>query len=260
MTSKAIGLGSMMLSLVDPHPGHERTYNRWYEEDHLYATLLGPGALAGARYVARGKEKRLRPPGGGPDARRGSLLALYWLVGDGRDHDRWRPGNRQRLAEEGRLYAERDLVFGYTGRLRFTASRPAFPVPPTLALDHRFGHLVLSVVKPTPDTRVEELARAYRTVVVPSLLSADSPVALVVTFLADRQADPGQRGDGAHSSGTDLVVVWFCDADPTKEFDDLARLQSEGMGAAICWVSPFVAAVVGTDTYLDDLAETPSPV
>jgi hypothetical protein len=33
----AMKVGSMLLTLVDPNPGFEAAYNRWYERDHFYA-------------------------------------------------------------------------------------------------------------------------------------------------------------------------------------------------------------------------------
>ena len=39
--AEPIKLGSMLLTLVEPHRGHEVAYNRWYERDHFYAGLHG---------------------------------------------------------------------------------------------------------------------------------------------------------------------------------------------------------------------------
>ena len=33
--AEPIKLGSMLLTLVEPHRGHEVAYNRWYERDHF---------------------------------------------------------------------------------------------------------------------------------------------------------------------------------------------------------------------------------
>jgi hypothetical protein len=47
-----IKVGSMLLTLVDPHPGFEHAYNRWYERDHFYAgCMIGPWLFAGRRWV-----------------------------------------------------------------------------------------------------------------------------------------------------------------------------------------------------------------
>ena len=43
-----VKVGSMLLTLVQPHKGFERAYNRWYERDHFYAgCMVGPWLFAG---------------------------------------------------------------------------------------------------------------------------------------------------------------------------------------------------------------------
>ena len=53
VASKPITLGSTIITLIEPHRGHEVACNRWYEEDHIFAILLGPSAMAATRFVAR---------------------------------------------------------------------------------------------------------------------------------------------------------------------------------------------------------------
>lgn len=44
-----VKVGSMLLTLVDPHRGFERAYNRWCERDHFYGgSMEGPYQLAAA--------------------------------------------------------------------------------------------------------------------------------------------------------------------------------------------------------------------
>ncbi len=77
-----IKVGSMLLTLVDPHPGFEVAYNRWYERDHFYAgCMIGPWLFAGSRWVATRDLKDRRWPSDDetvacpPDA--GSYVAIY---------------------------------------------------------------------------------------------------------------------------------------------------------------------------------------
>ena len=57
-----VKVGSMLFTMVDPHPGHEVAYNRWYERDHFYAgCMVGPWLFAGRRWVAP-RSLTLRPP------------------------------------------------------------------------------------------------------------------------------------------------------------------------------------------------------
>ena len=56
-----VKVGSMLLTLVDPHKGFESAYNRWYERDHFYAGCMeGPWQIAGSRWVATREMKNLR--------------------------------------------------------------------------------------------------------------------------------------------------------------------------------------------------------
>ena len=81
---QAFRLGSALFTLVEPHPGHEVAYNRWYERDHFYAgCMVGPWLFAGRRWVATRDQKDLRfgdAPDVFGDLRRGSYLATYWIV------------------------------------------------------------------------------------------------------------------------------------------------------------------------------------
>ena len=64
MDDYPIKVGAMLFTMVDPNRGHEVAYNRWYERDHFYAgCMIGPGMLAGRRWVARSPNAR-RPCAG----------------------------------------------------------------------------------------------------------------------------------------------------------------------------------------------------
>jgi hypothetical protein len=254
----AISLGGALLTLIQPLPGHETSYNRWYEKDHLYATLQGPRAFAGARFVARRQEKARRYAAPPLDAERGAFLAVYWFDGDGSEHREWRPLEAKRLEAAGRIYRERHYVFGFDGRLAFTAGRDPDGVAAELALDHRFGYLGMTVIEPAPGRAAEDGAEIYAAACVPRLLGAGSPIDLCVGFLASRATKARERREGDEVAGPDdLVVLWFCETDPTSQWQDLVTVQAEAVRAGgigqVVWVSPFVASVVGTDTYMDEL-------
>ena len=58
-----IKLGTMLFTMVEPHPGHEVAYNRWYEHDHFYAgCMIAEYNFAGDRFVATKRLKELRYP------------------------------------------------------------------------------------------------------------------------------------------------------------------------------------------------------
>ena len=59
-----VRVGSMLLTLVEPHAGHEVAYNRWYERDHFYSgCMIGPWQFAGKRFVATADLKSATRPG-----------------------------------------------------------------------------------------------------------------------------------------------------------------------------------------------------
>ena len=52
-----------LITMVQPHVGHERAYNRWYEDDHFYAgAMCMPWMMAGRRFVAARELQVLRYP------------------------------------------------------------------------------------------------------------------------------------------------------------------------------------------------------
>src|SRR5688572_32698946 len=94
---RPVRLGGALVTLVEPHKGHEVAYNRWYERDHFYAGCMnGPFYFSGRRWVSTKDLKDLRlgarsseDPLFGDD-RLGSYLALYWTPkGRFRDNTDW---------------------------------------------------------------------------------------------------------------------------------------------------------------------------
>jgi len=56
-------IGAALITLVEPHVGHERAYNRWYEDDHFYSGAMAmPWMFAGRRWVATADHQALRYP------------------------------------------------------------------------------------------------------------------------------------------------------------------------------------------------------
>ena len=111
-----IGIGGALISLVEPHPGTEKAYNRWYEDDHFYAgALFMPWLFAGRRFVATRELQGLRYPDPSPIAsplNAGCYLHLYWITPDHvDDHIRWSVSTNVVLRAEGRIHLERTHVY-----------------------------------------------------------------------------------------------------------------------------------------------------
>ncbi len=141
----------MLYTLVDPDPGHEVAYNRWYERDHFYGgCMTGPWCFAGSRWVATRELKDLRFPTVGNSVNdpvdRGSYLAVYW-VEDGHhdDHFAWGADQVVRLYRAGRGFQERRHAHTVLYMHRSNRYRDADPVPADVALDHHYAALATVV-------------------------------------------------------------------------------------------------------------------
>jgi hypothetical protein len=212
-SERPIRLGGALVTMVEPHRGHEVAYNRWYERDHFYAgCAIGAWTLAGSRYVATRDLKALRYPVDSPicpDPNSGSYLALYWiLAGKLPEWLRWGTDQVLWLHENGRMFAARDHV--HTSMYRFHSEYQASEdgIPIELALDHRSPYLVFAVGR----------LRAGRTL--------DG----VETFLRGRRL-----------------------GDVAAAFAPLGDALADASLADLLFVSPFRKTVVGTDTYTGEL-------
>src|SRR5947207_12084780 len=177
-----IRLGSALFTLVEPHPGHEVAYNRWYERDHFYAgCMVGPWLFAGRRWVATRPLKDLRF-GAEPDVfggrELGSYLAVYWIL-EGRhdDHVDWALRQVTWLHEHGRMFAERDHIHTLLYRHAWTA-QAGDGVPAELALDHPFGGLTATLVELADGVQPDELGAWVHSSFLPELEIGFTPIPL----------------------------------------------------------------------------------
>jgi hypothetical protein len=242
----------MLFTLVEPHRGHEVSYNRWYERDHFYAgCMVGPWLFAGRRFVATRGLKDLRF-GAEPDVfgglDLGSYLAVYWILADHHDdHVDWALRQVQWLHAHGRMFAERDHVHTLLYRHLLTAA-PADGVPAELALDHPFGGLTATVVEPAPGVAADELRR---------FAQHRRPVELTLAFTPIPLPDDApvtQRG--LERLAGCVLDLSFTAASPAETWHAhraaAAELEREGLGCVL-WSAPFIPTTPGTDTYTDQL-------
>ena len=246
-----VRLGSMLFTLVEPHRGHEVAYNRWYERDHFYAgCMVGPWLFAGRRWVATRPLKDLRF---GSDVDRfggaglGSYVAVYWIL-DGRhdEHVDWALRQVHWLHANGRMFAERDHVHTLMYRHAWTTGTSS--VPAELALDHPFGGLTATLVRPAAGVGADQLGAFVADRFAPELELGFTPVPL------DPDAPVFQQGlDGIEAC---LLNISFTTASPATWWDEQRDaadlLRAEGVGEML-WTAPFVPTIPGTDTYTDEL-------
>ncbi len=250
-----VRLGSMLFTLVEPHRGHEVAYNRWYERDHFYAgCMVGPWLFAGRRFVATRALKDLRfgtdaDLFGGADL--GSYVAIYWIL-DGRhdDHIDWALRQVQWLHANGRMFAERDHIHTLLYRHAFTASAGGDGgVPAELALDHPFGGVTATLVRPAAG-RLGRGAGRLRGAHVHARAGARL------------HADPAARRRSRRASRATTASTAACSTcrspppPPTPGGTSSGRPPSgsaaDGVGEML-WTAPFIPTIPGTDTYTDQL-------
>jgi hypothetical protein len=262
----AISVGSMLLTLVDPNPGFEAAYNRWYERDHFYAgCMIGPFLFAGSRWVATRELKEARWPSGeetiASPTDAGSYVAIYWVErGHHADHfDVWARQQVRDLYAAGRGFPERrhthTVLYDHLG----AAYRDADPVPIELALDHGYDALVALWFDAADGRDAEGLRRELQRSHLPSVL-ANANIEIVSSWTPsvgendprDVPMDLGSKAGGPER----LCQLCFVNGDvrealaPLRAYTD--AIAADGL-AAVRLAAPFFRTVVGTDTYVDQL-------
>lgn len=248
-----VRLGSMLFTLVEPHCGHEVAYNRWYERDHFYAgCMVGPWLFAGRRFVATRQLKDLRfgtevDLFGG--AGLGSYVAIYWIL-EGRhdDHIDWALRQVQWLHANGRMFAERDHIHTLLYRYEWMARADDDGVPAELALDHPYGGVTATLLRPAMGVSADEVRRYVADTIDPELALGFSPIPL--------PADAPVSQQGHDRLGGCLLSLSLSASNPVERWDvwhrAAAQLTADGIGEVL-WSAPFVPTIPGTDTYTDQL-------
>lgn len=257
-----VKVGSMLLTLVDPHKGFEAAYNRWYERDHYIAgCLIGPYNFAGSRWVATREMKDLR--WGGTDVAdpidAGSYVAIYWIEqGHHQDWDAWALEQVRRLYTNGRGFDERSHVhtatFDYVG----STYRDPDPVPVELALDHRYD----AIVGVWLDGREGDAAALHDQLAGPLKELLDDSAVEIASDWTPRPEFRNSRDSAPMSLGSPggqenrICQLFFVDGDVREALPRFRsytdRLAADGV-ADTRLVAPFLRTRVGTDTYVDQL-------
>jgi hypothetical protein len=252
-SERPIRLGGALITMVEPHRGHEVAYNRWYERDHFYAgCMIGAWTVSGSRYVATRDLKALRYPKDSPicpDPQSGSYLALYWiLAGKLSEWQRWATDQVRWLHGSGRMFAARDHV--HTAMYRFHGEYRAHEdgIPIELALDHRSPYLVFIVGRLRAGKTLDDVDAFARGRRLGDVAAAFAPMPL----LGDAPSDVPRVDESDQ-----FALVAFVDDEIGEAWDSsFARLGGELAAANLAdllFVSPFRRTVVGTDTYTGEL-------
>ncbi len=250
---RPVRLGGALVTIVDPHRGHEVAYNRWYERDHFYAgCMIGNWNISGARFVATRDLKALRYPADSPiipDPGAGSYLSVYWiLAGRFGEWMQWATAQVKWLHEHGRMFAERDHVHTLMYAFRTEYEQPD-GVPVELALDHRSPYVVLVIGRPAEGVSLDAIDAWFAGRDLPGAVGAElTPLPL-----------PSEVAEGvqAKSEADHFCQLWFVDDELAGVWGDrFASLGDDFVAAGLgdlVLVAPFRATIPGTDTYTDQL-------
>lgn len=259
-----VRVGSMLLTMVEPHKGFEKAYNRWYERDHFYSgCMVGPWLFAGSRWVAPRSLKDERWPNESAIAQpldAGSYVAIYWVEeGHHEDHfSDWAVPQVFDLYSNGRGFNERTHV--HTSMFNHIGSvyRDDDPVPIDLALDHKYDGLVVlwwDAIEKTAQELHDELSHSA----IPALLEG-SQIEIASSWVPsvpdegprDAPMDLGSPAGGANR----LIQLLFVGGDTAAQLDRIRdytnNVEEQGL-AELLLASPFFSTIPGTDTYVDQL-------
>lgn len=252
-------LDKAIISLIEPAPGQEQDYNRWYEDDHAYISAFAlPWVFAGKRWVATRRLREMRTSASNAvtdTVDLGCYLAAYWLI-DGRYEDFLafaRPLVTERLVPEGRMKPPRTHIFtndqDYLGAVYRDERGPR----DIHALSYPYAGLALQVVDaPSAEAR-PALERWLREDHLPQVL-AGSPAAMTLIFAA---TPPVRPKAGIDWYDRRLTLMTFLETEPDGIWADLftpqdARIAESGLGK-VELSSPFLPTLPGTDRYVDEL-------
>jgi hypothetical protein len=260
----AVVIGSALITMVEPHEGHEHAYNRWYEDDHFYSGAMAmPWMFAGRRWVAPVRLQALRYPDDSLIAQplsTGKYISLYWIT-DGRydDHMRWTVATNQRLLPDGRVYLDRTHVYtsfqSYLGAVYRDEGGPR----DIHSLDYPYRGLVVEVVDATDDR--DALERWLRDECLPERLQgspiSQSPVAMTLLFAPNPlPADKMSYVEDVPGLDRRLTLLSFTEVPPDECVDAWQGLgdavAASGLGR-VELAAPFSPTLPGTDTYVDEL-------
>ena len=260
-----VGVGHALISLVSPRPGHEREYNRWYEDDHFWAGgMYCPWVFAGRRWTATRPLADLRYPAKTPltdDVQDGAYLTTYWIApGRLREATDWLAAMNARLGEDGRIFSHRDHVYtSFTDHVGTVYRDSTVPRDVFSLIDPAPG-LVLAMVDAPEAEHRPALERWLLEDYLPASVLTRGPATSAMVFRTN-PPDPRLRPDvlaglaRVAGNGGRLTVLWFLDEHPAARWSEAFDRAGDGISAGgrgqLALMAPFIPSVMGTDTYAE---------
>lgn len=254
-----VRLGSMLYTLVEPSRARALEYNRWYEGDHFYETVFGPGVLQGRRFAATRDLKAMRYPAHNPiteEQMRGSLLSVYWLL-DGGTYEKWGASRARELHDSNRMFSERAHVHTQLYDFEWSYARNDDGVTPELALDHPFAGMVTVIGECADDDARSRLGEWYRSEYLPRCLDRCSATLCLAFVPRAMRADAPDDVPKLAAQPGRYLHLYFLDEEPGDVWSECFAGEGDavagtGLGSVI-FASGFVPTVPGTDRYIDQL-------
>jgi hypothetical protein len=252
-------IGAALITMVEPHVGHEHAYNRWYEDDHYNAGAMAfPWMWAGRRYVAPVPYQKVRYPADSVIAQpieAGKYISIYWITeGQYENHLRFAVGTNHRLFADGRVYMGRDHTFTSFQRYLGPIYRDDEGPRDIHSLNYPYGGLVVEVIDANDADARDELVGWLRAERVPGV---GSPVAMGMMFapmpLPDDKQPYVKDVEGVDNR---ITILWFTEGDSLDAWDEFVdageRVAATGLGR-VELMAPFTPTFPGTDRYVDEL-------
>jgi hypothetical protein len=212
-----VRIGSVIFALIQPTPGREQAFNRWYERDHYYtAGTAAPGVFSAARFVQ-------------PETQ--THLALYFVL-PGHDEARVAFATEQvgRASTESRMFDDREHLHTWSYEIDVAWRSDQDVVPLALALDRRY---------PMVSVAMYDTDAGSHGVEPESGLGIDS----IVVLRPQYEIMPSTWGGEVDSSRRRVAIAFHRDRSDVEPFAAYAGL---------VWSSSFLPIVFGTDTHIVD--------
>ena len=260
-SDERVELGHAIFGFVEPHPGHALAWNRYYERDHLIAAgSCAPWTMAVQRWFATSRHKAVRYPRENEIAQpfdKGTFVAGIWVQKDRLvDQQLWVAEQMAILGAHGRNFEQRDVLTTASYDYQGGAFRDADGVPPELALDRRYGGIVLAWVERSPEHSLEALRDGLLGEVLPGAIEK-SPIAQALCFTPLPKADWWPKASPeVPGVGERVLVASFVECDPLEVWSEcfagLGRALEAGGRGKTLFVAPFIPVIPGVDPDLED--------
>ncbi len=259
-----IALGTVLFSIVEPKPGHEREFHRWYERDHFFAgCMIGQNYFSGRRWVATRTLKALRFPAETPvtpDISKGSYLVTYWiLAGTYPETLRWSVDQVLQLHRQNRMQPPRDNISTAFYRYDWGAFRDEDGVPAELALEHPYKGIGVTMIDRATGVSESDLSDWLRDGYLPGAM-LDSPVAMTLCLRAEPLPDDAPDyvpRPSAEELDRRYLLLFFLEDEPgewwREKLTHLDRALQQAELGRIVYAAPFIPTVPGTDKYVEEL-------